>query len=91
MDGRVKKAVLEKIHESISEKDEVLAITRELSESFQNPDDIAFGIVLGRVYNSFHYQTRRLLRRSPTEDEFKEFLILLREEGDEIRKSIFSQ
>jgi hypothetical protein len=41
---------------------------------------------VGRIYNSFHYQTRRILRRDATEQEFSEFLKLLSDNAGEIRR-----
>ncbi len=45
------------------------------------PDDgnpgtacIMAGIMAGRLYNAFYYQTRRVLHRNPAPDEFEEFL-----------------
>jgi len=33
-----------------------------------------FGIIVGRLYNSFFYQSKRILNREPTEQEIGEFL-----------------
>ena len=38
---------------------------------------VAAGIVAGRLYNAFYYQTRRQLRRNPTPEEFEEFADLV--------------
>jgi hypothetical protein len=32
------------------------------------------GIIVGRIYNAFYYQSKRILTRDPTKQEFKEFL-----------------
>jgi hypothetical protein len=32
------------------------------------------GIVVGRIYNGFYYQSKRILNREPTKQEFEEFL-----------------
>lgn len=44
------------------------------------PDAGAFarGAAAGRLYNSFHYQCRRLLKRDPTDEEFDEFVDMVR-------------
>jgi hypothetical protein len=34
----------------------------------------ALGIVVGRLYNAFFYQSKRILDREPTKQEFDEFL-----------------
>jgi hypothetical protein len=32
------------------------------------------GVVVGRIYNTFYYQSKRILKRDPTRQEFEEFL-----------------
>jgi hypothetical protein len=85
MDPRVKKAVLSKIDESIRGAGEIREIQQHLGIPVQSPQDFAFGIAIGRIYNSFHYQTRRALGRNATEQEFSEFLGILEERVAEIR------
>ena len=63
----------QKIHETISNKEEI----RQLIQLLSNIDDsksFALGIVVGRLYNAFYYQTKRILNREPTKFEFEEFL-----------------
>jgi len=43
-----------------------------------------YGIVIGRLYNSFCYQCRRILNRNPTKEEFSEFLDFLKQKETEI-------
>ncbi|MER3408444.1 MAG: hypothetical protein C4292_06970 [Nitrososphaera sp.] len=86
MDPRVEKAVLSKIAEIAQAADEIGAIQRRTSCT--SPQDLALGIAIGRIYNSFHYQTRRILGRSATEDEFSEFLDLLAHHIDAIRRQV---
>ena len=65
--------IKQKIHETISNKDEI----RQLIQLLSNIDDsksFALGIVVGRLYNAFYYQTKRILNREPTKFEFEEFL-----------------
>ena len=89
MDARVKRAVLEKIEETLTNVDEISRIRQSLDHiSMDSQDDFAFGIAIGRIYNSFHYQTRRALKRTATEDEFAEFLIILAKKADKIRKAL---
>jgi len=67
------KKIKQKIHETISNKEEI----HQLIQLLSNVDDsksFALGIVVGRLYNAFYYQTKRILNREPTEFEFKEFL-----------------
>jgi hypothetical protein len=87
MDARVKKAVLSKIDEAVAFATEI----RQIQESLESipgsaEPDFAFGIAIGRVYNSFHYQTRRILGRNATDAEFSEFLQILSKNADRIRK-----
>ncbi|MGI0039941.1 MAG: hypothetical protein ACREAO_08995 [Nitrososphaera sp.] len=92
MDARVRKAVLEKIDETVSNIDEIVKIQRSLGHiPVGSQDDFAFGIAIGRIYNSFHYQTRRALKRNATEEEFAEFLGILAKKAGEIRKAIKQQ
>lgn len=89
MDGRVKEAVIAKIHETISSTDEILKIQQMLRHiSVTSLDDFAFGIAVGRIYNSFHYQTRRTLKRNATKDEFAEFLDILAKRADAIKNAL---
>jgi hypothetical protein len=48
----------------------------EIKAKFSNLDSYSFssGIMVGRLFNSFYYQCRRILKRSPTDSEFNEFL-----------------
>lgn len=92
MDARVKKAVLGKIDEALSGVDEITKIRQSLSHiAVSQQDDFAFGIAIGRIYNSFHYQTRRTLKRNATDSEFAEFLDILSEQAGEIRKALKQQ
>jgi hypothetical protein len=73
MDKILLTKIEQKIHETISNKEEI----RRLLKSLSNIDDsksFMLGIVVGRIYNAFYYQTKRILGREPTEHEFTEFL-----------------
>ncbi len=88
MDARVKKAVLSKLEEAVTSAGEI----RQIQGSLQSipgagGPDFALGIAVGRIYNSFHYQTRRILGRNATDAEFSEFLQVLSENADRIRKA----
>src|SRR5918996_2271641 len=93
MDSRVKKAVLAKIQETISSTDEISKIQQMLlcNISVTSLDDFVFGIAIGRIYNSFHYQTRRALKRDATKEEFAEFLDILAKRADAVKKAIKQQ
>jgi hypothetical protein len=73
MDEMLMEKIKQKIHDTISNKEEI----RQLIQFLSNIDDsksFALGIVVGRLYNAFYYQTKRILGREPTNIEFKEFL-----------------
>ena len=77
MDEILLKKIEQKIQDTISNKDEI----RQLIQLLSNSDDsksFALGIMVGRLYNSFYYQSKRILNREPTKDEFKEFLELIK-------------
>ena len=86
MDERMQKILEEKIHESISKKNEVTILIESLG-NVENPNVFGYGIVIGRLYNSFYYQSRRILKRSPTDQEFSEFVKLLKEHENELKNS----
>jgi hypothetical protein len=90
MDVRVKKAVLAKIQETISSTDEISKIQQMLLRriSVTSLDDFVFGIAIGRIYNSFHYQTRRALKRNATKEEFAEFLEILAKKADAVKNAV---
>ncbi len=89
MDGRVKEALVDKIQETISNTDEILRIQQALWRiPVSSLDDLVFGIAVGRIYNSFHYQTRRTLKRNATKEEFAEFVDILAKRADAIKKAL---
>lgn len=85
MDSRVERAVLSKVTEAVQSAAEVREIQERIGSP--NPQELALGIAIGRIYNSFHYQTRRILGRSATKEEFAEFLDLLSRHVGEIRRA----
>ena len=92
MDARIKKALIAKIQETISSADEISKIQKMLFHiPVSNHEDFAFGIAVGRIYNSFHYQTRRALKRNATEEEFLEFLDILAERASVIKNALKQQ
>jgi hypothetical protein len=89
MDARVRNAVNAKIDETISSTEEISKIQKKLYHMVVcSIDDFAFGIAIGRIYNSFHYQTRRALGRSATDEEFAEFLDILTKRAESIKNAL---
>jgi len=80
----------QKINEVADKSDEIFKIVKSLDELKSKSDSFGYGIAIGRLYNSFYYQCRRILKRNPTSDEFDEFLDILRKKQKEILNSLKS-
>ena len=89
MDEKIQKVLEEKIRESTSKINEITALVNSFGQ-MENPNVFGRGIIIGRLYNSFHYQSRRILKRNPTEQEFSEFIQLLKEHENELLEISFS-
>ncbi|MBA4452255.1 MAG: hypothetical protein H2B05_03175 [Nitrosopumilaceae archaeon] len=77
MDEKLKIKIEEKIQETISNKNEINQILESLS-SVDDSKSFILGIVVGRLYNAFYYQTKRILNREPSKEEFVEFVEYLK-------------
>ncbi|MBS3926703.1 MAG: hypothetical protein KGZ34_08455 [Nitrosarchaeum sp.] len=73
MDEILMEKIKQKIHDTISNKEEIQQLIHFLS-NIDDSKSFALGIVVGRLYNAFYYQTKRILGREPTDVEFAEFL-----------------
>jgi hypothetical protein len=73
MDEIILKKIEHKIQDTISNKDDIKQLIRSLS-IVDDPKSFILGIVVGRIYNAFYYQSKRILNREPTKEEFTEFL-----------------
>ena len=73
MDEVLLKKIEQKIQDSISNKDDIKELIKLLS-TIDNSKSFALGIVVGRLYNTFFYQSKRILQRDPTKQEFEDFL-----------------
>jgi len=89
MDEKIQKVLEEKIHESINKINEITILVNSLGQA-KNPNVFGRGIIIGRLYNSFYYQSRRILKRNPTEQEFSEFVQLLKKHENEFLEISFS-
>jgi len=89
MDEKIQKVLEEKIRESTSKINEITILVNSLGQA-KNPNMFGQGIIVGRLYNSFYYQSRRILKRNPTEQEFLEFIQLLKEHQKEFSEISFS-
>lgn len=90
MDEKLREVIDKKIDAVFEKTDEIKKIIESLDELSTKTDDFSLGIIIGRLYNSFYYQSRRLLQRDPTEKEFSEFLEILKQRQSEFLKK-FSQ
>ncbi len=77
MDSQLQEKIQQKIHETLENVNEINDIVHSLSTLSVN-NDFGYGIAIGRLYNSFYYQSRRILKRSPSKEEFAEFLEILK-------------
>ena len=76
VDSRIRKSLEGKIAESLESSDEL----RQLAGALHASDDsFLLGMLVGRLYNSFYYQSRRVLKRDPTGSEFAEFADMIAE------------
>ena len=73
MDEILLEKIEKKIQDTISNKDDIKELVKLLSQ-VDDSKSFALGIVVGRIYNAFYYQSKRILNREPTKDEFEEFL-----------------
>ena len=80
MEKELIKILEKKINEIKTENPKINTILQE----FDNLDSNALssGIMIGRLFNSFYYQHRRILKRSPNETEFEEFIEFLKNQLD---------
>ena len=73
MDENLMEKIQQKLEESISDKQEIEQLAKSMS-AIDDSKSFILGLVVGRLYNSFHYQSKRILKRDPTRTEFAEFL-----------------
>ena len=73
MDDVLLKKIEQKIQDSISNKDDIKELIKLLS-TIDDSKSFTLGIVVGRLYNTFFYQSKRILKRDPTKQEFEDFL-----------------
>ena len=73
MDDLLLQKIEQKIQDSISNQDDIKELIK-LRSTIDSSRSFALGIVVGRLYNTFFYQTKRILKRDPTKQEFEDFL-----------------
>ena len=77
MDKKLEEKINQKINEVAKNPDEIYKIINSLEKLRIHSNSFGYGVVIGRLYNSFYYQCRRILKRNPTNEEFFEFLDIL--------------
>ena len=88
MDKKLEEKINQKINEVAENTDEIYKIINSLEKLRTHSDSFGYGIVVGRLYNSFYYQCRRILKRNPTTEEFLEFLDILNKNQAKILDAI---
>jgi len=88
MDKKLEEKIDQKINEVAENSDEIYKIINSLEKLRTHSDSFGYGIVIGRLYNSFYYQCRRILKRNPTNEEFLEFLDILNKNQAKILDAI---
>ena len=83
MDEILLKKIEQKIQDSISNKDDIKELIKLLS-TIDNSKSFALGIVVGRLYNTFFYQSKRILKRDPTKQEFEDFLKFIKSKKSDL-------
>ena len=73
MDEILLKKIEQKIQDTISNRDDIQELIKSLS-TIDDSKSFALGIIVGRLYNAFFYQSKRILNREPTKQEFEDFL-----------------
>ena len=77
------KKLEQKIQDTISNKDDIGELIKLLS-NIDNSKSFALGVVVGRIYNAFFYQSKRILDREPTKNEFEEFLEFIKNKKSDL-------
>jgi hypothetical protein len=85
MDEILLKKIEQKIQDSISNKDDIKELIKLLS-TIDDSKSFALGIVVGRLYNTFFYQSKRILKRDPTKQEFADFLKFIENKKSDLER-----
>lgn len=89
MDTELKRRLDEKVLEVIRSGPDLQWIASGMSQ--EGSAQFALGMAAGRLYNSFYYQCRRIMRRDPTREEFDAFLDTLRLNRDRLTAACSTQ
>ena len=89
MDKKIQKIMHEKIDETVKKVNEITLLINSLNISSEQ-NSFGYGVIIGRLYNSFYYQSRRILKRDPTEQEFSDFIELVKQHKSKFLEISFS-
>ena len=84
MEDKLREKIFQKIDETIKAESEISIIVESFKSLSVTDNSFVYGIILGRLYNSFYYQCRRILKREPTDEEFSEFIKILKDKESEL-------
>ena len=70
MNDKIRVIISDKLDEIFAKNDEITKIISSLNSL--DSKSLSYGILIGRLYNSFYYQHRRILGRNPETNEFLE-------------------
>ncbi|MEO2265654.1 MAG: hypothetical protein ABGW49_07210 [Nitrosopumilus sp.] len=77
------KKLEQKIQDTLSNKDDLGELVKLLS-NIDDSKSFALGVIVGRIYNAFFYQSKRILNREPTKNEFNEFLKFIKNKKSDL-------
>jgi hypothetical protein len=77
------KKLEQKIQDTLSNKDDLGELVKLLS-NIDDSKSFALGVIVGRIYNAFFYQSKRILNREPTKNEFNEFLEFIKNKKSDL-------
>jgi hypothetical protein len=77
------KKLEQKIQDALSNKDDLGELVKLLS-NIDDSKSFALGVIVGRIYNAFFYQSKRILNREPTKNEFNEFLKFIKNKKSDL-------
>ena len=83
MNEVILKKLEQKIRDTISNKDDLGELIKLLS-NIDDSKSFALGVVVGRIYNAFFYQSKRIFNREPTKNEFEEFLEFIKNKKSDL-------
>ena len=77
MDELLLKKIEQKLDDIASNKSELQQLAKSMPHTIDTKS-FFYGLVAGRLYNSFYYQSKRILERNYTDYEFQEFIQFLK-------------